>query len=154
MKKYYIMIFILISSFFGSVNIENQLLSNEEYITGEDGVIRMYVNIIGHVKNPGIYLVYDGIDYMSILSAAGGYLSGSDLKNVTIFSKDGSKRKINLSKIFNNSDLSYNVFAKLKPHDTIYIEEKNLSKIFNSSNLPSVLLSILNIALTLERTQD
>ena len=25
-------------------------LSNQEYITGDDGVIRMYINILGHVK--------------------------------------------------------------------------------------------------------
>ena len=36
-----------------------------KYITGEDGVIRMYINLMGHVKNPGTYLVYDKIDFMS-----------------------------------------------------------------------------------------
>ena len=134
-----------------SVNIENQLLSNEEYITGEDGVIRMYVNVVGHVKSPGIYLVYDEIDYMSMLSAAGGYLPGANLKNIIIFSKDGSQRTINLDLAYRSS-LSMNHSVKLKPHDTIYIEEKTSSRIFTSSNLPSLLLSILNIVLTLERT--
>ena len=68
------------------------MLSNEDYITGEDGVIRMYVNVIGHVKNPGIYLVYDEIDCMSIMSYAGG-LPGADLQNVIVYGEDGSKRK-------------------------------------------------------------
>ena len=152
MKKYYIVSFILINIFFSSINIENQLLSNEEYITGEDGVIRMYVNVIGHVKTPGIYLVYDGIDYMSLLSAAGGYLPGANLKNVIIYGKDGSKQKINLDVFYGLGTLSINSVS-LKPHDTIYIEQKKLSKIFDSSNLPSIVLSILNIALTIERTK-
>ena len=38
-------------------SLSSQMLSNESYITGEDGVIRMYVNLMGHVKNPGTYLV-------------------------------------------------------------------------------------------------
>ena len=62
MKKYYILILLIISVSFGLGNINNQLLSSEKYVTGEDGVIRMYVNVVGHVKNPGIYLVYDGIN--------------------------------------------------------------------------------------------
>ena len=41
---------------------------------------------------------------------------------------------------------------KLKPRDTIYIEQKIASKLITSSNLPPIFLSILNIALTLERT--
>ena len=45
----------------------------------------MYINVIGHIKSPGIYLVYDEIDCMSILSAAGGYLPGADLKNIIIY---------------------------------------------------------------------
>ena len=40
----------------------------------------------------------------------------------------------------------------LKPRDTIYIEQKMFSKLITSSNLPTIFLSILNIALTLERT--
>ena len=36
----------------------------------------MYVNIMGNVKYPGTYLVFDGIDFLSVLSVAGGYLQG------------------------------------------------------------------------------
>ena len=37
-------------------------LTGEDYITGDDGVPRMSINVWGHVKYPGTYLVYDGID--------------------------------------------------------------------------------------------
>ena len=64
MKKTYLYITILISFVF-SIQISNSfLMQDETYITGDDGVIRMYVNIIGHVKNPGTYLVYDNIDLL------------------------------------------------------------------------------------------
>ena len=68
--KYYINILVLISFIIGSSSINNQLISNEKYITGDDGGIRMYINVLGHVESPGLYLVYDGIDIMSALSMA------------------------------------------------------------------------------------
>ena len=64
--------------------LDTVLLSDEDYITGEDGTLRMYVNIIGHVKYPGTYLVYDGIDLLTCLSLAGGPLKGAKLSKVSI----------------------------------------------------------------------
>ena len=145
-------IIVVFSLFVSSLTLSSSndmLISNKEYITGDDGVIRMYVNVIGHVKKPGVYLVYDGIDYMSVLSIAGGYLPGSNLNEILVLSKDGSSNTIDLDDFYENPD-SY--FLQLKPHDTVYVKQKFLSKIFTSTNLPSVILSILNIALTLERT--
>ena len=66
---------------------EDLLTNDLEYITGEDGVVKINVNIIGNVARPGTYLVYDGIDFMSALSAAGGYLPGSNLSKILIISK-------------------------------------------------------------------
>ena len=145
--KYYINILFLVGLTMCSSFINNQLISNEKYITGEDGVIRMYVNILGHVESPGLYLVYDGIDIMSALSIAGGYKNGANLKNIIIYRQDGSKDEVSLSSILDNSiDVDFN------PHDTIYINQRLVSKIFNSSNIPTIFLSILNLALTIDRT--
>ena len=149
MKKTYLYITILISFVF-SIQISNSfLMQDETYITGDDGVIRMYVNIIGHVKNPGTYLVYDNIDLLSALSIAGGYLPGADIKKILIYSKNGENNKINLNKIL-SSEVSSNKIIDLKPHDTIYIEQRNLHKFFISSNLPSMILSFITLAITLE----
>ena len=66
------------SSSYGQFNYKsNQIdastqLTGEDYITGEDGVPRMSINVWGHVKYPGTYLVYDGIDLLTCLSMAGG----------------------------------------------------------------------------------
>ena len=132
--------------------IESGLLSNDSYITGDDGVVRMYINVLGHVKNPGTYVVYDGIDFLTVLSMAGGYLKGSDLKKIMLYHTDGAIEKINLKQILANNEKSIKSI-NLKPHDTIYIEETNWSKFIYSSNIPSIILGVLNIALTLERTK-
>ena len=153
MKKTHYISFILICSFCWNLiftSSHSNLLSNQEFITGEDGVIRMYVNILGNVKNPGTYLVYDKVDFMSAISLAGGYLSGSNLSDIIVYHKDGTSKKINFKKNI-SSNIPISEFLDLKPHDTIYIKEKFLSKVFNSSNLPYVMLGILNIVLTLQQ---
>lgn len=147
MIKKNIYIFLLLSTIFS--NTENfHILSDKLYTTGEDGVIRMNINIIGNVAKPGNYLVYDGIDIMSALSLAGGFLSGSNLKNVIVFRYNGEKQKVDLSKILHSDNKE--VF-KLNPRDTILIEQKVLSK-FLSSNIAPLFISVLNLAITLERT--
>ena len=146
----YIIFVCFITILFPMSSLKNQLLSNEDYVAGEDGVIRMYININGHVKYPGTYLVYDGIDFMTALSLAGGYLPGSDIKKMLVIGKNRDTRVVDLKSILENKqNISNFIF---KPHDTVYIEEKFISKLLNTSNLPSILLSILNVALTLERT--
>tara|TARA_Y100001960_G_C14484007_1_gene733309 strand:- start:127 stop:585 length:459 start_codon:yes stop_codon:yes gene_type:complete len=150
MKSLYTHIILLI--FFTAIfpnNYSNSLISNESYISGDDGVIRMNINVIGHVRNPGVFLVYDGIDLMTTLSVAGGFLEGSNLENVIIYSKDGEKKVINLSKYINDNEGMPEI--KLNPHDTIFIKQKILSKYLTSSRLPSLVLSILNIILTLDQ---
>tara|TARA_Y100000768_G_C23725004_1_gene562111 strand:+ start:26 stop:472 length:447 start_codon:yes stop_codon:yes gene_type:complete len=144
-----IIVILFFQSFLFSITT-SELISNENYISGDDGIIRMYVNIIGNVKNPGTYLVYDGINLMTAISISGGYLPGSKLNKIIIYSLDGSKKVINLDDILSSKDK--NSKFKLLPHDTIYIKEKNISRILTSTNLPSIILGILNVALTLERT--
>ena len=153
MKRTYLYIAVLISLLFPLNNSSNYLMQDELYITGDDGVIRMYVNVIGHVKNPGTYLVYDSIDLMSVLSAAGGYLPGTNLKNLIVYSENGDKQIIDLRERL-NSKVSINDIVSLKPHDTIYIEQKNLHRFFVSSNLPSMILSFITLAITLEDKND
>lgn len=149
MNKTYLYILFTISFLFSLNSSNSYLMQDEPFITGDDGVIRMYVNIIGHVNTPGTYLVYDNIDLMSAISIAGGYSPGANLKNLRIYSKDGSSKIINLRKIL-NSDLSIKKVVDLKPHDTIHIEQKDLHQFFVSSNLPSMILSFITLAITLE----
>ena len=119
-------------------------LTGEDYITGEDGVPRMNVNLWGHVKYPGSYLVYDSIDLFTCLSIAGGPMSGAKLSEIIIVSKDGKTKKINLDVFLETEKISQ---IKLKPHDTIYIEETLGNYLLARSNVINILLQITNLIL-------
>ena len=119
-------------------------LTGEDYITGEDGVPRMSINIWGHVKYPGSYLVYDGIDLLTCLSMAGGPLKGAKLSKISIVSKDGASIKINLEDMMNKNNISS---LNLKPYDTIYIDETMGNYLLARSNVINILLQITNLIL-------
>ena len=123
-----------------STNIQ---LTGEDYITGEDGGPRMSVNIWGHVKYPGTYLVYDGIDLLTCLSMAGGPMKGAKLSKVSIVSKDGTSKNINLEDLMKKSNHS----ISLKPYDTIYIDETMGNYLLARSNVINILLQITNLIL-------
>ena len=151
-KIHKIIIFIFVSLIYLNP-VQTIQFSDQSYITGDDGVIRMPINILGHVKVPGTYIVYDRIDILSLFSVAGGYLKGANLKDISIIHKDGKKTNIDVQKIIKNGFYKDSMI-EIKPHDTIIVEQKVMSRLFTSSALPSIILGILNIALTLERTSD
>jgi len=151
--KYLLYLFILMSTSFGqALNADSyQLISDQDYITGEDGVVRMYVNILGHVEHPGTFLVYDGIDFISLIALAGGMSKGANLEMIKIFN-DNDFIITNFNNFLNNGKINDKVI--IKPHTTIYVEETRLSNLFRGSNLLNSVLQILNIALTIERTSS
>ena len=149
MKKTILFIIFTVSIILSSQRIDF-LLSNSDYITGEDGVIRMYINIVGHVKNPGTYLVYDGVDLLTAISVAGGYMEGSNLDKIMVYKSNGKLELVNLNQLFDEGEPTKD-WLTLNPHDTIYIDQKNISKILSTSNLIYSVLGLLNLAVTLEK---
>lgn len=122
--------------------------SGERYITDEFGVIRMYVNVWGHVNKPGSYLVYDGIDLATLLSVTGGPRRGADFKQVTIFrevaDEDGKMiRHVNMDNFLNTGDRDE--FVKILPNDTVIIQQKPVSYILSQTGLLNTFLSIVNL---------
>ena len=108
-----ILFFLFISIVFsqnGRVDYSGQVkdyhvINGQEYIANDDGTLLMYVNIWGHVKNPGTYLVYEGIDLFTLLSLAGGPLSGAQLNKIEILHSKNSiyqKEIVNLNKYIDN----------------------------------------------------
>ena len=151
MKIKYILILLIFSSVIVSQSNSAHQLGNssEPYVTGDDGIVRMYVNVLGHVKKPGTFLVYESIDVFSLLALAGGPLPGAKLKNI---------------KQFHNDELIYLDFQKsldsgndigfiLYPHNTIYIEQTFGSYLLTHSSVINSTLAILNIYLTIQRTK-
>ena len=127
----------------------NYVINGQEYIASDDGTLMMYVNIWGHVKTPGTYLVYEGIDLLTLISLAGGPQSGANLNNIEIIHDKSTSpiTKINLNKYINSDKTD----IVIKPHDTIYIKESMSSYLFTKVNLLNTLLQIVNISYTISR---
>ena len=123
-----------------------QAISGDDYYTDEAGNVFIYVNIIGHVKNPGTYLVPENLDFMSILSQAGGPLQGAKLSNTRIYHKESGITEVPLDTFFAKGEM---LELKIKPNDTIYIQQSLSSYLFSNSNLINSLLQLMNIYLTI-----
>ena len=102
----------------------------------------MNVNIIGHVKNPGSYLIYEDADLFSILARAGGPLPGAK-SEIMLYQSSSESTLI----------LGDNGVFSLKPNDTIYVKENVVSYLFSKSTIINSILAVLNIYLTVTLTR-
>ena len=128
-------------------------ISSERYLTNSIGTIMMNVNVWGHVGSPGSHIVYDGIDFASLLSLVGGPMDGANLKNVRIYREipdaDGSLvYHIDLNEFINTGNRSE--FIKIKPNDTIIVPQKISSYLLKQIGTINTFFSLLNIYLQLE----
>ena len=128
-------------------------ISSERYLTDKTGNIMMNVNIWGHVNSPGSHLVYDGIDFASLLSVVGGPIDGANLKSVRIYREipdaDGSLvYQVDLNEFISTGDRSE--FIKIKPNDTIIVPQKISSYLLKQIGTINTFFSLLNIYLQLE----
>ena len=149
--KYLLMISLLLSCTFsqalnrGSSTLNSiSHLTGEDYLTGEDGVPRITLNIWGNVKYPGTYLIYDGVDLLTALSIAGGPLKGSKLSEIRIVSKNGKVTYVDLQNQIDNSEINTIIIA---PFDTIYVDETLGNYILSRGNVINVLIQITNLIL-------
>ena len=128
MKKYYYLFFIV--SIILCIGFANSRLNNVQsstgsrYVSRQDGVLRMYVNIWGHVSSPGRILVDDGIDLATLLSLTGGPMKGANMKNVRVYheypDENGNNvHIIDLTNFIETGDRSN--FITIQPNDTFII---------------------------------
>ena len=120
------------------------LITGDDYVTGEDGTPRITLNVWGHVKYPGAYLMYDGIDLLTALAIAGGPLKGANTKKIKVISRDGSVQLIDIEKMVDSNKI---LSTKLKPHDTIHVDETFGSYILSRGNVINVLIQVTNLVL-------
>lgn len=128
-------------------------ITGEKYVTGEDGVVRIYINIWGHVQSPGTYLIYDGASLINALSLAGGPMDGANLKDVQLLSMDSKMKSYNLKSLISSSSKDLNQII-LKPYDTIIIKESTGNKILVRSGLVGALLQLVNVLYTIENLKN
>ena len=126
--------------------------TGSRYVSGGDGIIRMYVNIWGHVAKPGRILVDEGIDLATLLSLIGGPNKGADLKRVTVYHEyPGADGKIvhiiNLDKFIKSGDRSN--FIKIQPNDTFIIKQTAWSYFIEEIATINILMSVINLYLNL-----
>lgn len=154
--KDHIVFFILLSILFSQGNIigknigdSNQISSSgEQYFTSDDGIIRIYVNVIGHVKNPGTYLVYEDVDLLTLLSIAGGPLPGANFKSIKLYN-NGEIVNLNLKDIMTKTTKD-RVF-KIKPNNTILVEQKLFYSLYATSNVFTSLLTFINLYISISQ---
>jgi hypothetical protein len=128
-------------------------ISSERYLTNDKGRIMMNVNIWGAVGSAGSHLVYDGIDFASLLSIVGGPSAGANLKEVRLYreipDEDGTLvYHIDLSEFINTGNRAK--FIKIKPNDTIIVHQKLFSYILKQVGTINTIFSLINIYLQLE----
>lgn len=124
-----------------------------KYITSEDGTIRMYVNVWGAVANPGVHLVYEDIDILTLLTVSGGPIEGADLSEVKILREvsDSTKSEIkvlNVKKFLETG--TREDLISLKPNDTVIVPESLTHKIFSNYNILNTTLHIITLYFQIE----
>ena len=145
--KLTVALFLISSSLFSQSNTKS-VVSGDEYITSSDGIVQIYVNIWGHVKNPGTFLVFDGATTVDVLSQAGGPLDGAKLSSIEVRSKkDGKIIEIDLN---NHQE----AITRLKPYDTIVVTQTVRNKLSKNASIISILVQLLNLLYTIDKLGD
>ena len=136
----------------GPDNINLQPNTGARYVSSDDGVLRMYVNIWGHVSSPGRILVDDGIDLATLLSLTGGPSKGANMKNVRVYHEYPDKNGnvvniIDFTEFLKTGDRSN--FIIIQPNDTFIIQQTVLSYIIEEIGTVSMLMNFINLYLNL-----
>ena len=130
----------------------NPINTGARYISGADGTIRMYVNIWGHIGNPGRILVDEGIDFATLLSLSGGPNKGANLKKVRVYheypGKDGEiVNIIDLTEFIETGDRTN--FINIQPNDTFIIKQTTWSYFLEEIGTINTLMNLMNFYLNL-----
>ena len=133
-------------------NINLRSSTGARYVSSDDGVLRMYVNIWGHVSNPGRILVDDGIDLATLLSLTGGPNKGANMKNVRVDHEYPDKNGnvvsvIDFTEFLETGDRSN--FINIQPNDTFIIQQTVLSYIIEEIGTVNTLMNVINLYLNL-----
>ena len=129
-------------------NINLRSSTGARYVSGENGIIRMYVNVWGYVPSPGRILVDDGIDLATLLSLIGGPNKGANLKNIRVYHEYPDKNGnfvnvIDFTEFLETGDRSN--FISIQPNDTFIIKQTAWSYMLQEIGTVNTLMSFLNI---------
>ena len=128
------------------------LNTGARYVSGEDGIIRMYVNVWGHVENPGRILVDEGIDIATLFSLTGGPQKGANLKKIRVYHEYPDKNGnivhiLDLTEFLKTGDRSN--FISIQPNDTFIFRQTTFSYLLQEIGTINTMMSLINIYLNL-----
>ncbi len=132
--------------------VDNRSNTGARYVSGADGIIRMYVNVWGHVGNPGRILVDEGIDLATLFSLTGGPQKGANLKKIRVYHEYPNKygnivQVIDFTDFLNTGDRSN--FISIQPNDTFIIKQTNWSYFVEEVGTINTVMNLINIYLNL-----
>jgi hypothetical protein len=132
----------------GDSSFYQQRSASQYYLErGTESKLMMKVNVWGAVQKPGSQYVPDGIDLISVLSAAGGPTEQAKLSKVRLVRNfNGEKRSvvINVSRCLKKGEVEH--LPEIKPGDTLIVPRKRvffgkfLGVIYNVAVITSVVL--------------
>ena len=133
------------------------LNTGARYVSGEDGIIRMYVNVWGHVANPGRILVDEGIDIATLFSLTGGPQKGANLKKIRVYHEYPNKQGnivhvIDFTDFIKTGDRSN--FITIQPNDTFIIKQTTWSNFIEEIGTVNTLMNLINIYLNLSNLRS
>lgn len=107
------------------------------------------ITIIGEVRDPGRFLLYDEeINLMEALSLAGDMTDFANRKKVRLIRKDGDVQQMIVINTLDDN-LLFSPYYYLKPGDIIYAEPRRLKSVSLSAIPIGLTLTFINTALLL-----
>ena len=106
------------------------LNTGSRYVSSMDGVLRMYVNVWGHVKGPGRIMVDEGLDLATLFSLTGGPRKGANYKKIRVYHEYPDKNGnivhvLDFTEFLETGDRSN--FISIQPNDTYIIHQTEFS---------------------------
>ena len=135
-----------------STQSDTPLNTGARYVSGKDGVIRMYVNVWGRVGSPGRILVDEGIDLATLFSLTGGPRKGANLKKIRVYHEYPNKQGnivhvIDFTDFIETGDRAN--FIAIQPNDTFIFQQTAWSYFIEEIGTVNALMSLINIYLNL-----
>lgn len=107
------------------------------------------ITIIGEVREPGRFLLYDEeINLMEAISLAGDMTDFANKKKVRLIRKDGDVQQMIVINTLKD-DLLFSPYYYLKPGDIVYVEPRRLKSVSLSTIPIGMTLTFVNTALLL-----
>lgn len=117
---------------------------------GDQEQLKINAYIWGEVKSPGLYLVPDNTDILTLIALAGGPTDDARLQDIRIVRSYGEQEEtisIDLESYLNSGDKEYNV--TLKPGDTVIVRGTFYRKFKDFVKFMSEIGIILSVYITI-----